>query len=291
MAKDDRSGEVPSKSGIDVDRAKAEKKLMRKNARWLPKWIKQTLEDQIREHDDFHKRDPAWQRVESDPKYKACKRRMERVMAKLPTLKMLKRRDDLPAEIRAKLPTDMTWFDKIGHPLVMELNDRMMQIERRYGAQRGNPVEGADSHNQSVDGGNPSSNEQPGALASDHTTPEEKAVRVSGQKHSEDFTFVMWHGTEYRFALGVQSSAVQALWSEWEKSGLGLHQGTIRNAIDAERDNFRMDTAFRNHPAFGTMIQRCGDGKYKLGPPNSTPSKPTKKQSCRSAPESRPKRV
>jgi hypothetical protein len=75
---------------------------------------------------------------------------------------------------------------------------------------------------------------------------------------------VNWFGEEYTFALGVQSSAVKALWDEWEKSGLGLHQDTIRNSIDAERDNFRMDKVFRNHPAFGTMIHNVGDGRYKL---------------------------
>src|SRR5262249_27468816 len=78
--------------------------------------------------------------------------------------------------------------------------------------------------------------------------------------HNSDFTMVTWFGTDYTFALGVQSSAVRALWEEWERSGLGLHQETIRTVIDTERDNFRMDMAFRNHPAFGTMIQRCGDG-------------------------------
>lgn len=90
--------------------------------------------------------------------------------------------------------------------------------------------------------------------------------------HSSDFTYVNWYGTEYTFALGVQSEAVRTLWNEWEKSGLGLHQETIGNAIDAERDNFRMDKAFRNNPAFGTMIQNTGDGKYKLARP--APSKP-----------------
>ncbi len=85
--------------------------------------------------------------------------------------------------------------------------------------------------------------------------------------HSADFTFVNWYGTEYTFALGVQSSAVKALWGEWESTGLGLHQDTIRNAVDPERDGFRMDKAFRNHPAFGTMIQKTGDGKYKLARP------------------------
>lgn len=95
--------------------------------------------------------------------------------------------------------------------------------------------------------------------------------------HNADFTMVNWYGTEYHFALGVQSSAVAALWAEWEKTGLGLHQDTIRNAVDAERDSFRMDTAFRNHPAFGTMIQRCGDGRYKLAPPTVTPAPEKKK--------------
>jgi hypothetical protein len=112
-------------------------------------------------------------------------------------------------------------------------------------------------------------------------------------KHSTDFTSVTWYGTEYAFALGVQSSAVRALWEEWTESGLGLHQNTIRNAIDAERDNFRMDTAFRNHPAFGTMIQRCGDGRYKLAPPRAdvTPAGAGKAAAGKITPKSRRKRV
>jgi hypothetical protein len=78
---------------------------------------------------------------------------------------------------------------------------------------------------------------------------------------------VNWFGTEYHFALGVQSAAVRALWHEWERKGLGLHQQTIGAAVDAARDSFRMDAAFRNHPAYGTMIRRCGAGRYRLAPP------------------------
>jgi len=92
--------------------------------------------------------------------------------------------------------------------------------------------------------------------------------------HSADFTCVNWYGTKYTFALGVQASAVKALWDEWEKSGMELHQETIRRAVDAERKNFRMDKAFRNHPAFGTMIQRIGDGRYKLEPPTTAKPAP-----------------
>lgn len=108
--------------------------------------------------------------------------------------------------------------------------------------------------------------------------------------HSADFTFVNWYGTQYTFALGVQSSAVRALWDEWRKSGLGLHQDTIRNAVDAERNSFRMGTAFRNHPAFGVMIQRCGDGRYKLAPPTVTPA-PKKEKDARITAKSPRKRA
>jgi hypothetical protein len=82
--------------------------------------------------------------------------------------------------------------------------------------------------------------------------------------HNADYTMVNWFGTEYHFALGVQSQVVRVLWEEWEHTQLGLHQETIREKIDAARDSFRVDLAFRNHPALGKMIRRCGDGCYKL---------------------------
>jgi hypothetical protein len=105
------------------------------------------------------------------------------------------------------------------------------------------------------------------------------------KKHSADFTCVNWYGTEYTFALGVQASAVEALWHEWEMSGLGVHQSTIGLAMDAEHDNFRLDKTFRNHPAFGTMIQSIGDGKYKLNPPATAKATPVLvgKESAKSA--------
>jgi hypothetical protein len=95
--------------------------------------------------------------------------------------------------------------------------------------------------------------------------------------HSEDFTMVRWFGVEYSFSLGLQASAVAALWREWEKNGLGLHQETIRHAIDEERDTFRMDATFRNHPAFGVMIRPCGDGRYRLTPPDAATGPPARK--------------
>ena len=86
-------------------------------------------------------------------------------------------------------------------------------------------------------------------------------------RHSADFTYVRWFGVEYTFALGVQADAVRVLWEEWERTGLGLHQQTIRERIDAERDNFQIPKAFRGHPAFGMMIVSGGDGRYRLNPP------------------------
>lgn len=113
-------------------------------------------------------------------------------------------------------------------------------------------------------------------LTNAHMTPMQLTARFEHKEaavHSEDFTMVNWFGTKYQFALGVQSSTVQVLWNEWEKSRLGLHQETIRDAVDAERDNFRVDKVFQKHPAFGTMIQNMGDGRYQLVPtPPSTVS-------------------
>nr|MBP8305149.1 hypothetical protein [Phycisphaerae bacterium] len=106
-----------------------------------------------------------------------------------------------------------------------------------------------------------------------------------------DFTMVNWYGDEYTFSLGIQSRAVGVLWGEWEKTGLGLHQQTIRGEVDAERDNFRMDTAFRGHPAFTTMIQKRGDGRYTLCPPAAKPQPSSKQKSRRTSRESRRKRA
>lgn len=86
-------------------------------------------------------------------------------------------------------------------------------------------------------------------------------------RHSADFSHVYWFGQEYKFAIGLQAGAVRALWAEWEKTGLGLHQETIRVEIDAERDNFRMAHVFRNHPALGRMIDKDGEGRYRLKSP------------------------
>ncbi len=100
-------------------------------------------------------------------------------------------------------------------------------------------------------------------------------------KHNDDFTMVNWFGTEYVFSLGLQAGAIRELWKEWEKSGLGLHQSTISERIDAERANFRLPHVFRDHPAYGLMIQSCGDGKYRLANGGDKPQLPLPRRKAR----------
>jgi hypothetical protein len=125
------------------------------------------------------------------------------------------------------------------------------------------------------------------------TSAQHRSASPAQAAHNADFTMVNWFGVEYQFALGIQALAVRALWEEWERTGLGLHQDTIREAIDPERDKFRMDNAFRNHRAFGTMITSCGDGRYKLTPPQTEPAavKNRNRKNRTKTPKSRQKRV
>ena len=103
------------------------------------------------------------------------------------------------------------------------------------------------------------------------TMPPAKGTKKQDYEHNADFTMVTWFGTEYKFSPEIQAKAVAALWQEWEKTRLGLHQKTVGQKAGSAADagTFRMDTLFRNHPAFGTMICAEGDGIYRLTPPNS----------------------
>jgi hypothetical protein len=90
--------------------------------------------------------------------------------------------------------------------------------------------------------------------------------------HSADFTTVRWYGKEYVFHNGAQAIAIRMLWAEFEK-GHGLSQKTIGAAVDSATDGrYRLHNTFRGHPAWGTMIQACGSGVYRLAKakPDST---------------------
>ncbi len=215
---------------------------------------------QAREEAEWHRiqtvNDPAYRALRNDPEWRALEQEYAAGMGKFG--ERLRRfaarfRDELSADEQAE--ADKVHAER--EAFLCRVRQRAWALMQDYGLPRG--IEQAAPRPGDA---------EPDAQA--NTKPSGVAQPGQGKaeaSHSADFTFVNWYGTEYTFALGVQSSAVKALWGEWEKTGLGLHQDTIRNAVDPERDSFRMDKAFRNHPAFGTMIQNTGDGKYKLAAP------------------------
>lgn len=109
------------------------------------------------------------------------------------------------------------------------------------------------------------------------TTDEGPALDVGGCQHNEDFTWVMWHGTEYSFKKGQQAAAVAALWTEWERGGkrdgVGLSNETICEKVGATT-SFKLPKLFRrrgeSHPALGGMIRQVSKGVYALFSPQAT---------------------
>ncbi len=120
------------------------------------------------------------------------------------------------------------------------------------------------------------------APAAPATPATDAAATIAPAKptHNADFTMVRWYGAEYQFSPGLQAASIKELWREWEKTGFGLHQETIRQSVDAERDTFRLSHVFRDHPAYGVMIQSCGEGKYRLTKPDASakPKTPHRKR-------------
>jgi hypothetical protein len=88
----------------------------------------------------------------------------------------------------------------------------------------------------------------------------------------------VWFGTRYEFTAS-QGRCVAALWQEWEKGKLGLHEKTIGETTNPDNEKFRLQHVFRTfemrgkkrrakmHPAWGTMIVRAGRGAYRLEGP------------------------
>lgn len=82
--------------------------------------------------------------------------------------------------------------------------------------------------------------------------------------HSEDFASVNWYGTVFNFNE-TQARCIERLWQAWEQGGLSLNQRTIGDAIDSRSDCFRLAHTFRDHPAWEVMIQKSGEGRFRLG--------------------------
>ena len=95
-------------------------------------------------------------------------------------------------------------------------------------------------------------------------------------EHSEDFTSVIWFGTNYEFNK-TQAKCVEILWKEWEKGKLSLSEKTIGEEIGSSDENYKLKNTFRTkkrnkaggyimHPAWGKMIVPADTGKgiFKL---------------------------
>jgi len=90
-------------------------------------------------------------------------------------------------------------------------------------------------------------------------------------EYSEDFTSVNWFGQKYQFNK-TQALCVQILWGEWNNNKeFGLSEKTICEKIGSAADNYKLKHTFRSrdglHPAWGTMIQACGKGIFRLVEP------------------------
>jgi hypothetical protein len=95
-------------------------------------------------------------------------------------------------------------------------------------------------------------------------------------RHSTDFRFVRWFGTEYTFT-GTQAACVRVLWREWEKGTPEIGEGTILDDLEVESEARRLIDVFRDkkspsgyHPAWGVMIVAGQTkGAYRLRAPGN----------------------
>ena len=85
---------------------------------------------------------------------------------------------------------------------------------------------------------------------------------------STDFRSVRWFGTLYEFTP-KQAPMVETLYENWLAGSPDVGDETLLDAWDPERrGNPRIQSIFRNHPAWGTMIVRGGTkGSRRLQPP------------------------
>jgi hypothetical protein len=96
-------------------------------------------------------------------------------------------------------------------------------------------------------------------------------------RHSEDFTFLHWYGTDYNFTK-TQAACVKALYEAWENKTPVLTEETILEKAGSCGNRLRdvFKTKDRMHPAWNTMIVSTGKGRFQLKEPEKpqTPGKP-----------------
>ncbi len=96
----------------------------------------------------------------------------------------------------------------------------------------------------------------------------QSTIRDKNRWHNEDFTTVIWYGTEYQFNK-TQARCIKYLWENNSAS-----ENSIGEILDSAacnsyrlRDTFRSKTGY--HCAWGKMIISAGKGCFKLNKPQS----------------------
>jgi hypothetical protein len=88
--------------------------------------------------------------------------------------------------------------------------------------------------------------------------------------HNDTFSECRWRGTPYEFPDVAQAQVVRLLWRAWEEGKPGLRGPVIFDSpegIVADTDASWVSDLFKNHPAWGAMIDEQGGLFTLTGPP------------------------
>jgi hypothetical protein len=133
-------------------------------------------------------------------------------------------------------------FASIPIPREGEL-DSLVSLEFAKLADRGPPQAGTDLDTQSV------------------------GEKRSPARHSSDFRWVNWYGTDYMFTK-TQAACIGVLWAAWKNDTPELDQQTVLTAPEVDAESKRLVDLFKGHPAWGRMIVKgATQGAYRLRPP------------------------
>ena len=96
---------------------------------------------------------------------------------------------------------------------------------------------------------------------------QDKDPPITQAVHSPDFHSVNWFGTEYTFTPN-QAACVKLLWEAWDQGTPEVGGDYLIETADIQSSSKRMDTVFREHPAWATMIVPGEKkGNYRLAKP------------------------
>lgn len=81
-------------------------------------------------------------------------------------------------------------------------------------------------------------------------------------RHSLDFCSVVWFGKSYLPFTPTQAAIVRILWDAWLNDTPDVRQDTLLS--EANSDSGRVADVFKDHPAWGAMIQSKHRGTFRL---------------------------